>query len=90
MTIIFFTGIFTAKAIEYNYTKKELYIFGFAVGSATFIFMGTSVILFSLLKGSVPIILIQVLNLLVGVVLITYGIVRITRILKPEELSFSH
>lgn len=39
MTILFFTGIFTAKAVEYNYTKRDLYVFGFSVGSATFFFM---------------------------------------------------
>jgi len=85
MTIIFFTGIFTAKAIEYNYTKKDLYIFGFSVGSATFTFMGLSVIIFSLLKGTIPIALIQVLNLLVGVVLIGYGVMRLIKILKPKK-----
>lgn len=85
MTILFFTSIFTAKAVEYNYTKKELYIFGFSVGSATFLFLGLSVILFSLLKQSVPITLIHVLNLLVGVVLIGYGAIRIIKILKPKK-----
>ena len=85
MTIVFFTSIFTAKAVEYNYTKRELYIFGFSVGSATFLFMGLSVILFSLLKQSVPIALIQVLNLLVGVILIGYGAIRIIKILKPKK-----
>ncbi len=85
MTIVFFTSIFTAKAVEFNYTKKELYIFGFSVGSATFLFMGLSVILFSLLKQSVPIALIQSLNLLVGVVLIGYGVIRIIKILKPKK-----
>ena len=85
MTIVFFTSIFTAKAVEYNYTKKELYIFGFSVGSATFLFMGLSVVLFSLLKQSVPIALIQSLNLLVGVVLIGYGVIRIIKILKQKK-----
>ncbi len=85
MTIIFFTGIFTAKAIEYDYTKKELYIFGFSVGLATAIFMGTSVILFSLLKETVPMTLIQILNLTVGFVLIYYGIMRIIKILKSTK-----
>src|SRR3989338_194836 len=42
MTIIFFTSLFAAKAVEYNYTKQELFIFGFATGSATFIFMGSA------------------------------------------------
>jgi len=87
MTIIFFTGIFTAKAVEYNYTKKELWIFGLAVGSATFLFMGLSVIIFSMLKQKVPIILIQSLNLTVGIVLICYGLMRITKILKPKKIN---
>ncbi|HLD54638.1 MAG TPA: LysE family transporter [Candidatus Nanoarchaeia archaeon] len=85
MTILFFIGIFTAKAIEYNYTKKELYIFGFSVGLATFIFMGLSVILFSLFKENIPLTLIQGLNLLVGFVLIGYGLVRIIKILKQKK-----
>lgn len=85
MTIIFFTGIFTAKAIEYNYTKRELYIFGFSVGLATLIFMSASVIIFSLLKETVPITMIQILNLIVGFVLIGYGIIRIIKILKPKK-----
>ena len=77
MTIVFFTSIFTAKALEYNYTKKELLVFGFGTGLATFLFMGTSVILFSLIKGSVPILLIQILNLAVGCLLIGYGGIRL-------------
>jgi arginine exporter protein ArgO len=85
MTIVFFTGLFTAKAVEYNYTKKNLYIFGFSVGSATFTFMGLSVIIFSLLKGTVPVALIQVLNFLVGIVLIVYGVMRLIKILKPKK-----
>ena len=85
MTIIFFTWIFTAKAIEYNYTKRELYIFGFSVGLATLIFMSASVIIFSLLKETVPITMIQILNLIVGFVLIGYGIIRIIKILKPKK-----
>jgi len=82
MTIVFFTSIFTAKALEYNYSKKELLIFGFGTGLATFLFMGTSIILFFLIKGSVPILLIQILNLVVGCLLIGYGIIRLIKILR--------
>lgn len=87
MTIVFFTGIFTAKAVEYNYTKKELWAFGLAVGSATLIFMSLSVLLFTILKQAVPISLIQSLNLIVGIVLIAYGILRIIKILKEKKLN---
>lgn len=87
ITIVFFTSIFAAKVVEYNYTERDLFIFGFSVGSATFIFMGFSVILFSLLKHHVPQVLIQGLNLLVGIVLIGYGLMRIVKIVSNSKLS---
>lgn len=82
MTIVFFTSLFTAKALEYNYAKKELFLFGLGTGSATFLFMGTSVVLFSLLGGAIPSLLIQVLNGIVGCLLIGYGGIRFVRSLK--------
>jgi uncharacterized membrane protein YczE len=68
--------------VEFNYTKRELYIFGLSVGSATFIFMSFAVVLFTLVKRNIPLVLIQILNIIVGVVLIGYGLFRIIRILK--------
>jgi len=86
MTIVFFTSIFTAKALEYNYTKKELLVFGLGTGLATLLFMGTSVILFSLIKGNVPVLLIQILNLVVGCLLIGYGGIRLVKVFKKPLL----
>ena len=86
MTIVFFTSLFTTKAVEYNYTKKELLIFGLGTGLATLLFMGTSVILFSLIKGAVPVLLIQVFNLIVGFLLIGYGGMRLVKVLKNKEI----
>ncbi|PWR70638.1 LysE family transporter [Methanospirillum lacunae] len=77
MTIIFFTSLFTAKVVEYNYSKKELISFGFGTGFATFIFMGLSVIIFSFIGSFVPLIIIQILNCVVGMLLIGYGIQRL-------------
>lgn len=82
LTIVLFTSIFTAKALEYNYSKNELFIFGLGTGFATLLFMGISVILFSLIKSSVPILLIQILNLIVGCLLIGYGGIRFVKVLK--------
>jgi len=79
MTIVFFTSIFTTKALEYSYTKKELLVFGSGTGFATFLFMGASVILFSLIRKSIPVLLVQVLNLLVGCLLIGYGYLRLRK-----------
>ncbi|MFA6486629.1 MAG: LysE family transporter [Candidatus Magasanikbacteria bacterium] len=84
MTIIFFTSLFTAKAVEYNYTKRDLLIFGLGTGFATFLFMGTSVVLFSLIKGSIPVLLIHTLNLIVGCLLVVYGAVRLIKTLRNK------
>src|SRR3989344_903355 len=80
MTIIFYTSLFTAKAIEYKYVKRDLYTFGLAVGSATFIFMGIAVLLFSFIKEIIPLIVAQLLNIFVGIVLIIYGVIRTAKI----------
>jgi threonine/homoserine/homoserine lactone efflux protein len=84
MTIVFFTSLFTAKVVEYKYTKKELAFFGIGTGLATFIFMGSAVILFSLIRGTVPTLLIQILNGFVGLILIAYGIKRLYKNLQSK------
>jgi len=84
LTIVMWTSLFAAKTIEYNYTKKELLIFGFSTGLATFIFMSCAVMLFSFIKGSVPIQLIQLLNLIVGCLLIGYGGTRLIKNIKKR------
>jgi threonine/homoserine/homoserine lactone efflux protein len=80
LTIVLFTSIFTAKAVEYNLTKRQLLLFGLGTGFATFLFMAASVILFSIIKMSVPEIIIQLLNSLVGCLLIGYGVLRLLKI----------
>lgn len=82
LTIVMWTGLFAAKTLEYNYSKRELFIFGLSTGLATFIFMGTTVILFSLLKGTVPVILIKISNIVVGCLLIGYGSLRLHKTIK--------
>lgn len=86
ITIIFWTSLFTAKAAECNYSKRELLIFGLSAGLATPIFIGTSVILLSLIKTAVPLLLIQILNLIVGFLLILYGGIRLKTTLKKDTL----
>ncbi len=79
MSIVFFTGLFSAKAIEYNYTKKNLYSFGFGVGLSTLIFTSWAVLVFWLFKGTIPSIIIQILNIAVGILIIGYGIIRLVK-----------
>ncbi|MBI5203317.1 MAG: LysE family transporter [Nitrospirae bacterium] len=85
LTIVFFTSLFATKAVELNYTKPELLIFGLSTGSATFIFLGASVILFSIIGGAIPAMVIKLLNIFVGLVLIGYGIVRIVKAIQNSE-----
>lgn len=84
LTIFLWTGLFATKAIEYNYSKNELFIFGFSTGLATFLFIGTAVVIFSLIKQAVPIELIQVLNIIVGCLLVGYGVSRLIKVLKVK------
>lgn len=81
LVIVFNTSLLTAKAIENNYNQKELTIFGLGVGLAPLIFISLSVLLFSLLKGTIPGVIIQVANLAVGCVLIWYGGIRLIKTL---------
>jgi threonine/homoserine/homoserine lactone efflux protein len=82
LTIVFWTGLFASKAIEKEYTKKQLLIFGIAAGSATLLFLGSSVLLFSLIRSSIPSGLLLILNIAVGSILIIYGTVRLIKIIK--------
>jgi threonine/homoserine/homoserine lactone efflux protein len=82
LTIVFFTGVFGAKALEYNYTKRNLYLFGFSAGTATFIFLGISSVILSMLKKIIPGALISIMNNAVGIILIYYGITRLLRFVK--------
>lgn len=77
LTIVFFTSLFTARALEYGYTKKQLALFGAGTGFATFTFMGTAIVLFSMVREKVPFILILGLNAGVGLLLIFYGLSRL-------------
>lgn len=85
LTIVMWTSLFAVKTIEYNYTKKELLIFGFSTGLSTFIFMSSAVLLFTLIKGTVPIQLIQLLNVIVGCLLIGYGGMRLIKNVRLDS-----
>lgn len=76
LTIVFWTSLFAAKAIEKEYTKKELVAFGAAAGFATLLFLGCAVVIFSMLKTSIPPSTVKAFNIVVGIVLIIYGAIR--------------
>jgi len=80
LTIVFWSSVFSAKAIEKNYKKKELVIFGIGTGLSTFLFLSAAMLILSVLKSGIPNLMVQVLNCIVGLVLIYYGITRVWKL----------
>lgn len=85
LTIIFWTSIFTARSIEYSLSRKELVVFGFAAGLAVILFLGTSIFIISLFKYSIPLEAVRLANIMVGLILIIYGILRSIMIFRPGD-----
>jgi threonine/homoserine/homoserine lactone efflux protein len=82
LTIVFWTSVFSAKAIEKNYKKKHLVIFGIGTGLSTFLFLSLSMMILSLVKTAIPSLIVQILNCMVGFVLIYYGITRTIKTIR--------
>lgn len=80
LTIVFWTGLFAARAIEKGYTQKQLCFFGIAAGFATFVFLGSSVTLLSIIKASIPTLFLTISNIAAGTLLTLYGMIRLFRI----------
>ena len=80
LTIVFWTGLFAAKAIEKEYARKQLIFFGIAAGLATLVFLGSSVTLLSIIRASIPLVLLRILNTAVGFFLIIYGVIRLCKL----------
>jgi len=90
LTIVFWSSIFSAKTIELDLKKKELMYFGIGAGFATFIFMSVTMLILSVIKQSIPSLVIQVLNCLVGALLIYYGAKRlITTIISFNKATIT-
>ena len=85
LTIVFWSSIFSVIAIEKNYQKKQLVMFGIGTGAATFLFLSLTMMILSLLKSSIPNLIIQIVNCIVGFLLIYYGISRSIRLLFKLE-----
>lgn len=82
LTLLFWTTVFSAKAIEKNYRQKELIGFGFGAGLSTLLFLSTAMGLLSLIGTRIPSLAVQILNSLVGLAILVYGIVRGVHSLK--------
>lgn len=84
LTIVFWTSLFATKALEKGYNKRQLVPFGLGAGASTAVFLGLAVLVFSLLRSSIPQLLVRLLNAAVGTVLVVYGIVRLFKGIKKN------
>ena len=86
LTIVFWMGVFASKAAECGYSGRDILAFGSGAGMSTFLFLGSSALVFSLFGGFVPRIWVSGLNIAVAAVLIVYGSIRVrTGILRMPE-----
>jgi threonine/homoserine/homoserine lactone efflux protein len=84
LTILFWTGIFTARSIEKGFNQKQLWVFGLAAGITTPFFLGSAVLVFTLLRNTISFSFAGWLNMGVGIILISYGLLRLFRLIKEN------
>ena len=85
MTILFWSGIFASRAVEYDLTRRELAVFAFAAGLATFAFLGSGVLVLSSVSAVIPRWVISALNIAVAAALIGYGVTRLIRAIRAKK-----
>lgn len=74
LSIIFWSGMFTAQILENKWNKKQLAVFAIGCVMATVLFLTTVALAGSILSDFLPKFVIQIFNAFVGVVLIVFGI----------------
>lgn len=74
LTILFWSSLFSTQMIENEWNKQQLLLFSVGSVSATLIFLTFIALMGSLLSSFLPDIIIQLLNVTVGIALILFGI----------------
>lgn len=79
LTIIFWAGVFSAKIIENNLNKREVYFFGLGAVLSTLIFLSSIALIGSFSRTFLPDKMIRILNICVGFLLIYFGFKILTK-----------
>ena len=74
ITIVFWGSVLTTKIVEEKFNKKELFIFSIGLVSATLLFLTIVATLGMVLSNFIPDIISKILNVIVGLIIITFGI----------------
>ncbi len=83
ITIVFWGSILTTKIIEDNLNKKELAIFSIGLVSSTIIFLTFVSVLGTILSSFIPENISNVLNIMVGILIVFFGVKLIVK--KEKE-----
>ncbi len=74
ITIVFWGSVLTTKIIDDGLKKKELFIFSIGLVSATLFFLTFIAVLGTILSGFIPESVSNILNVIVGLLIIFFGI----------------
>ncbi|TQR21420.1 LysE/ArgO family amino acid transporter [Psychrobacillus vulpis] len=74
LTILFWAGVFSTKMVDENLQKKDMYFFGLGAILSTLLFLTCISILGSFLTIFLAASVLKVLNLIVGIVLVAFGL----------------
>lgn len=74
LTIVFWSGVFSTEVIENKLNKIQLFFFGLGCVLATIIFLMLIAVLGSFMSNFLPAIIISILNIIVGIFLMYFGI----------------
>lgn len=80
LTILFWAGVFSTKIVEENITQQDLYSFGLGAVLSTLFFLTMISILGSFLTIFLAPFILKVLNLIVGLVLVGFGIKTLMKV----------
>jgi len=81
LTILFFIGVFSTKISETHMNKKDINLFAIGTVMATFVFMTLMSLIGTIAHKFVPVLVINILNIIVGLALIYFAI---TKVLKRD------
>lgn len=83
LTIIFWSGVFSSQIIENKYTLRQLIFFGFGCVLSTISFMTVVAVVGTIVNEFLPAYVILLLNIIVGGVLILFGI----KLILPDKIK---
>jgi threonine/homoserine/homoserine lactone efflux protein len=79
LTIIFWGGVFSEKVSNQNYTRNQIFLFGIGCISSTILFLGIIAIIGTITRIFLPEIIIKILNGIIGIIIIVFGIKMIIK-----------